>query len=113
MKNKKIKRFDTFKHGAIMGLTLPILGFFISFFIKGSEMSLSTYWQIFTQSSDLVPDLTRDIYADSRQSTLVFCMLPNMLLFYFGFFQYKLDQFSKGLVGLTLILTAITFIFIY
>jgi len=113
MKNKKIKRFDKFKYGALMGLILPILGFFISFFVKGSEMSLSTYWQVFTQSSDLVSDLTREIYADSRQSTLVFCMLPNMLLFYFGFFQYKLDQFSKGLVGLTLILTAITFIFIY
>jgi hypothetical protein len=113
MKNKRIKKFDTFKHGAIMGLTLPILGFFISFFVKGSEMSLETYWQVFTQSSDLVSELTKDIYADSRQSTLVFCLLPNMLLFYFGFFQSKLDQFSKGLVGVTLILAALTFLFIY
>ena len=75
MKNKRFKKLDSFKHGAIMGLTFPILGFFISFFVKGAEMSLETYWQVFTQSSDLVSDLTRDIYADSRQSTLIFCLL--------------------------------------
>ena len=113
MKNKRFKKLDTFKHGAVIGLTFPIIGFFISFLVKGSEMSLETYWQVFTQSSDLVSDLTRDIYADSRQSTLVFCLLPNLLLFYFSFFQYKIDRFSKGLVAITLTLAALSMLFIY
>lgn len=111
MKNNKIKKFDTFKYGALCGITLPILGFFISFLVNGSEMRLETYWQVFTQSSDVI-SVNKDIYADSRQSILVFCLLPNLLLFYFCFFQYKLDKFSKGLVGITLIFTALTFIFI-
>tara|TARA_B100001758_G_scaffold16406_1_gene11780 strand:+ start:1122 stop:1460 length:339 start_codon:yes stop_codon:yes gene_type:complete len=112
MKNKRFKKLDTFKHGTVIGLIFPIIGFFISFLVNGSEMSLESYWQFFTKSSDSTLDSTRHIYTDSRQSTLVFCLLPNLLLFYFSFFQYKLDQFSKGLVGTTLILAALTFIFI-
>ena len=37
----------------------------------------------------------------------MFCLLANMLAFYFSFFWYKIDRFSSGLVSITLILTAI------
>ena len=102
------------KYGIISGLTLPILGFFIGFLAKGGDMSFSTFWQIFTQNHDLlyVSDL-KLIYQDTRQSTVMFCLLANMLAFYFSFFLNRLDRFSKGLVFITLLLAAVSVLFIY
>ena len=108
MNKNWIKKLDHFKYGAIIGLVFPFVGFFISFLISGA-MDLESYWDSFTKNVEF----TNEIRADYRQSILGFCMLPNMLLFYFGYFQFKIDKFSKGLVGITLILAALSFIFIY
>ena len=87
---------------------------FIGFLAKGGELSFSTFWQLFTQNHDLVTNSAlKSIYQDTRQSTLMFCLLANMLAFYFSFFIYKIDRFSRGLVSITLILAAISFLFIY
>ena len=107
-------KINKIKYGIIAGLTLPVLGFFIGFLAKGGNMSFSTFWQIFTQNHELVykSDL-KSIYQETRQSTLMFCLLANMLAFYFSFFMFKIDRFSRGLVSITLILAAISFLFIY
>ena len=88
-------KINKIKYGIIAGLTLPVLGFFIGFLAKGGNMSFSTFWQIFSQNHDLlhVNDLML-IYQDTRQSTVMFCFLSNMLAFYFSFFKNKLDLFS-------------------
>jgi len=115
MKNKKLyHKINQVKIGFITGLVLPILGFFIGFLAKGGDLSISTFWQIFTQNHELVTNTAlKGIYQDTRQSTLMFCLLANMLAFYFSFFLYKIDRFSRGLVSITLILAAISFLFIY
>ncbi len=107
-------KINQIKYGIIAGLTLPILGFFIGFIAKGGDMSFSTFWQIFTQNHDLLhmSDL-KLIYQDTRQSTVMFCLLANMLAFYFSFFLNRLDRFSKGLVFITLLLAAVSVLFIY
>ena len=107
-------KINKIKYGIIAGLTLPVLGFFIGFLAKGGNMSFSTFWQIFSQNHDLlhVNDL-RLIYQDTRQSTVMFCLLSNMLAFYFSFFKNKLDRFSTGLVFITLLLAAVSVLFIY
>jgi hypothetical protein len=107
-------KINKIKYGIIAGLTFPILGFFIGFLAKGGNMSFSTFWQIFIQNHDLlhVNDL-KLIYQDTRQSTVMFCLLANMLVFYFSFFLNKLDHFSKGLVFITLLLAAVSVLFIY
>ena len=113
MANWKNKINQT-KYGIIAGLTLPVLGFFIGFLAQGGNMSFSTFWQIFTQNHDLLHvNNLKLIYQDTRQSTLMFCLLANMLTFYFSFFMFKIDRFSRGLVSITLILAAISFLFIY
>jgi len=114
MKKKWYFKYNKVKFGFIAGLILPIIGFFIGFLAKGGSLSFSTFWQIFTQNHDLVyrSDL-KSIYQDTRQSTLMFCLLANMLAFYFSFFMFKTDLFSRGLVSITLILAAISFLFIY
>ena len=107
-------KINKIKYGIIAGLTLPVFGFFIGFLAKGGNMSFSTFWQIFTQNHDLlhVNDL-KLIYQDTRQSTVMFCLLSNMLVFYFSFFKNKLDRFSTGLVFITLLLAAVSVLFIY
>ena len=107
-------KINKIKYGIIAGLTFPVLGFFIGFLAKGGNMSFSTFWQIFTQNHDLlhVNDL-KLIYQDTRQSTVMFCLLSNMLVFYFSFFKNKLDRFSTGLVFITLLLAAVSVLFIY
>ena len=107
-------KINKIKYGIIAGLTLPVLGFFIGFLAKGGNMSFSTFWQIFTQNHDLLHlnDL-KLIYQDTRQSTVMFCLLSNMLVFYFSFFKNKLDRFSTGLVFITLLLAAVSVLFIY
>ena len=107
-------KINKIKYGIIAGLTLPVLGFFIGFLAKGGNMSFSTFWQIFSQNHDLlhVNDL-KLIFQDTRQSTVMFCLLSNMLAFYFSFFKNKLDRFSTGLVFITLLLAAVSVLFIY
>ena len=107
-------KINKIKYGIIAGLTLPVLGFFIGFLAKGGNMSFSTFWQIFSQNHDLlhVNDL-KLIYQDTRQSTVMFCLLSNMLAFYFSFFKNKMDRFSTGLVFITLLLAAVSVLFIY
>jgi len=101
------------KYGIIAGLTLPILGFFVAFVAKGGDLSFSAFWQIFIQNHDLFHmDDLKLIYQDTRQSTVMFCLLANMLAFYFSFFLNKLDRFSKGLVFITLLLAAVSVLFI-
>ena len=109
-----LSKINKIKYGIIAGLTLPVLGFFIGFLAKGGNMSFSTFWQIFSQNHDLlhVNDL-KLIYQDTRQSTVMFCLLSNMLAFYFSFFKNKLDRFSTGLVFITLLLAAVSVLFIY
>ena len=107
-------KINKFKFGFTTGLILPVLGFFIGFLAKGGDLSFSTFWQLFIQNHDLIHlNDIKLIYQDTRQSTVMFCLLANMLAFYLSFFVYKIDRFSTGLVSITLILTAISVFFIY
>ena len=90
---KRLKKYDKVIIGVIIGAILPILGFLISYPIKtwGLEMSFARYFNYAQVGQD-------------RQSILIFCMLPNMFLFYFTNFRWNLIEFTKGLVGTTIIL---------
>ena len=114
MKKKWYFKYNNLKTGFIVGLILPIIGFFIGFLTKGGDSSFITFWQIFTQNPELIHNSAlKSIYQDTRESTLMFCLLANMLAFYFSFFMFKIDRFSSGLVSITLILVALIFLFIY
>ena len=114
MKNKWYFKYNKLKTGFIVGLILPIIGFFVGFIAKGGGASFNTFWQIFIQNHELVHNAAlKSIYKDTRESILMFCLLANMLAFYFSFFIFKIDRFSSGLVSITLILVAIIFLFIY
>ena len=112
MVNKWYSKYNKFNYGLILGLIFPIMGFFISFLFIGSD-SFSTFWEIFVKDANVYGNEIGEFYKQTRQNVLMFCLMSNLLLFYFSFFIYKIDRFSKGLVFITLILSAISMLFIY
>ncbi len=94
------KKYDKAMVGAVLGSLLPFLGFVISKMVKGSHVSWTQYWNIFLSDSDYKIEI------------LILSMMPNMLLFYFFLFQWKLDHASKGLVGATLIFCILILAFV-
>jgi len=88
-----MQKFDKTLYGVIVGIVLPIIGFFISFPIKKlPTTSFSDYVSMTFATSD------------NQQDILIFCMIPNMLLFYFTNFRWNMYNLTKGLVGVTLVL---------
>lgn len=87
-----MQKFDKTLYGVIVGIILPILGFFISFPIK--KLPTTTF-------SDYVG---MAMHGDNQQDILIFCMIPNMFLFYFTNFRWNMYNLTKGLVGVTLVL---------
>ena len=88
-----MQKYDKTVYGIIAGLTLPVIGFFLSFLIKtrGTPFTFSDY-----------VDMAR--HGDNQQDILIFCIIPNMFLFYFTNFRWDIFNFTKGLVGVTLLL---------
>jgi hypothetical protein len=112
MKNTWYTKFNKFNVGLICGVLFPIIGFFLSYFIMGGS-SFSTFWEIFIKDATVFSSEVQDFYKETRQNILMFCLMTNLLLFYFSFFLFKIDRFSKGLVFITLVLAAISMLFIY
>ena len=113
MKNHWFDKYNKFYFGIILGLLFPIIGFFISFLVIGSGHSLEAFWGIFIKDSSVFSGEITETYNEIRQNILIFSLMTNLLLFYFSFFMFKIDRFSKGLVAITLILAALSMLFIY
>ena len=97
------EKLDKTLTGVIFGALLPIVGFLISFPIKtrGRGIGISEYVDMALHSSS------------NQQDILIFCMLPNMFLFYFTNFRWNMYEFTKGLVAMTLLLGLTLVIFTY
>lgn len=88
------KKLDKALTGVIFGSLLPILGFFISYPVltRGINTTFEQYKNLAINSPD------------HQQNVLIFCMLPNMFLFYFTNFRWAMNNFTKGLVAVTILL---------
>ncbi len=96
----KLAKFDKVHWGIISGLSLTILRFFISYPILTNgiqDMTMSRYFNYMFNGVD-------------KQNVMIFCLLPNMFLFYLVNFRWRMVEFTKGLVGVTF-LFAIALIF--
>ena len=90
-----MQRFDKTLHGVIIGSILPIFGFILSYYIKtigNYEMGFDAYMDAAINSSPY------------QQDILIFCLMPNMFLFYLTNFRWNIYEFTKGLVAVTLLL---------
>jgi len=90
----KIKKYDKVSLGIIIGLTLPILGFLASYAIKvdTSQVTLSDYFFNYL------------FHSIDKMDIIIFSMIPNMFLFYFVNFRWAMYEFTKGIVGITLLM---------
>lgn len=90
---EKLKKFDKAIIGVIVGIMFTALGFLISYPVltRGLDMSFSQYINYAQVGAD-------------KQNIMIFCLLPNMFLFYLTNFRWNLNEFTKGLVGVTLLL---------
>ena len=90
---EKLAKLDNVYVGLIVGTILPIIGFYISFLVKARNgvVSFDTYIDMAFGSS---------MY---QQDILIFCLIPNMFMFYFSNFRLKLNEFTKGLVAVTIV----------
>ena len=90
-------KFDKLIYGIIAGLILPVIGFFISYPIKKlPTMTLSKYFD-------------EAMGGMNQQDILIFCLIPNMLLFYLTNWRWNMYEATKGLVGTTLALLLLIF----
>lgn len=92
---EKLEKLDRIHWGVIFALVLTVLGFLLSY-------------PVLTRG-EIGWDFTRYInYAKAggphRQNILIFSLLPNMFMFYLSNFRWSLYEFTKGLVGTTLVL---------
>ena len=92
MEEKKVK-IDTLFYGILFGTVLPIIGFFISYPIKTRNRPVE-FDQYVNMAFHENPE---------QMDILIFCLIPNMLMFYFCNFRYRWNEFTKGLVGTTVI----------
>lgn len=93
---ERIQKLDNVFAGVLVGGILPIFGFLISYMIKGMPTDLS-----FTQYVNIA---MYDNGFGDQQDILILSVIPNMLLFYFSNFRWAIYEFTKGLVGVTLVL---------
>ena len=112
MKYEWTLKYDKLSYGLIAGIIFPVIGFFIAYLIKGGETSISSFWFMFIK--DVGPSqFYIDELSNNRKDILTICLICNMLLFYLPFFHWKMDQFSKCIVGSTVFLAALSFIYIF
>lgn len=92
MEEKKAK-IDKLMYGIIAGAILPILGFFLSYIVKtrGTNVTFDQYMDLAFRSNEQQTDI------------LIFCLIPNMLMFWLSNFQNRWNEFTKGLVGTTVV----------
>ena len=94
--NKLGNKLDSRKMGLLFGIVLPIIGFIIFWQWKHGQKTFSDIYRFMKSSSN------------NRNELLIFPIIPNLLLFYFTNFRWRWDNFTTGLVAVTIFLTVIT-----
>lgn len=93
MEKEKKAKIDNLMYGILFGVVLPIIGFYLSYFVKtrGTPVDFDMYMRLAFHSNE------------QQQDILIFCLIPNMFMFYISNFRYRWMEFTKGLVGTTII----------
>ena len=97
---EKIKKYDKLSYGLVLGLILIVTGFVISYFVKTSGLDIPFKDYFFNNL----------LKSDNKMDIVIFSMIPNMLLFYFVNFRWAMYEFTKGIVGITLLMAIVVII---
>jgi hypothetical protein len=94
-KFSRLKKFDTLATGIILGLVLPVIVYFILYYAQIQE----AHFTIFSHHL---------VIANIIPVIISHCILPNLLLF-LAFNGLDWMQASKGVLGITVVLTIAIF----
>lgn len=94
-------KFDKPLYGLIAGIILPFIGYAIGKQVIGRSLSWGEYWSYFQSGGDYMNQI------------FTISMLPTLFMFYFIFFQWKMEYASKGYVAISLVYTAVFMIIKY
>jgi hypothetical protein len=95
MKKINLQQFNTLSTGIISGIVLPIIVYFIMYYSKIQDVRFTLF-----SNNLLIGNLIPIIISH--------CILPNLILF-FIFNGLNWMQASKGVLGITVVLTVIIF----
>lgn len=87
-----LSKIDKTYIGVIVGLILPLIAFVVYW-----------KWNFLGTFEDYLSHILSN--SRNRNNPLVFSMIPNLVIFYFSNFQLKINNFTVGLVGATLLYT--------
>lgn len=90
----KLKKYDKVSYGLTIGLFLIVIGFILSYFVKTAGLHIPFNEYFFNNL----------LKSDDKMDIIIFSMIPNMFLFYFVNFRWALYEFTKGIVGITLVM---------
>ena len=87
-------KIDKLFYGILFGSMLPVIGFFLSYIVKtrATNVTFDQFVYLAFNGGD-----------QQQMDILIFCLLPNMLMFYISNFRYRWNEFTKGLVGTTVV----------
>jgi hypothetical protein len=95
MKKMNLQQFNTLSTGVISGIVLPIIVYFIMYYSKIQDVRFTLF-----SNNLLIGNLIPVIISH--------CILPNLILF-FIFNGLNWMQASKGVLGITVVLTVFIF----
>jgi hypothetical protein len=95
MKKINLQQFNTLSTGVISGIVLPIIVYFIMYYSKIQDVRFTLF-----SNNLLIGNLIPIIISH--------CILPNLILF-FIFNGLNWMQASKGVLGITVVLTVLIF----
>jgi hypothetical protein len=95
MKKMNLQQFNTLSTGVISGIVLPIIVYFIMYYSKIQDVRFTLF-----SNNLLIGNLIPIIISH--------CILPNLILF-FIFNGLNWMQASKGVLGITVVLTVLIF----
>lgn len=87
-----LSKIDKTYIGVSVGLILPLIAFVVYW-----------KWNFLGTFEDYLSHILSN--SRNRNNPLVFSMIPNLVIFYFSNFQLKINNFTVGLVGATLLYT--------
>ncbi len=94
------KKIDNVWVGLLLGFVLTVFGFFLSKWVKdpSNSYTIEGFWNLLMGKNNYYMEI------------LTFSLLPNMLAFYFLFFQWKMDKALKGLIFITIMFLGLIFL---
>ena len=93
------EKYDRMDYAIVLTIILPVFGFFLCWLMLYSDATFGQFWDIFVK------------YKEFRKEIMIFSLLPGMLLFYFLFFQWKMDRAAKGVVIVSIFLGILSLAF--